>query len=286
MDIITLPALSCRKLIWSNMAAMATVIPVTIIIMDIISSITPVEGPRPETTTLWGQRVIAGFGIVVCCGLLMLAVPRFVASLYALYPEAAFKQTQEAIPPEIYEKSINDLNQALSWYQNPDYWQLKGFFYVALYNALPFQALEKKQALLYKAQAAIIQGLTLSPIDPYGWFRLAAIDDLLKLPRQQIINALRLSIYAGRVEPELIMSRLAFSYDYYNDFNEEMQGLWRKQVLVARAFQPAQLTIFVAQHPEARQLVEKAFDNSPDDWKKFSHDLELYLQKIILFKAK
>ena len=262
------------------------VIPVTIIIMAIISSITPVKDPRPETNTLWGQRIIAGFGMIVCCGLLMLAVPRFVASLYALYPEAAFNQTQKALPPKIYEKCIADLSLALSWYKNPEYFQYQGFFYVQLFNVLPLQSQIKKQALLYKAQAAIIQGLTLSPIDPYGWFRLAAVESLLKLPRQQIINALRLSIYAGRVEPELVMSRLAFSYDYYNDFNEEMQGLWRKQVLVARAFQPAQLTIFVAQHPEARQLVEKAFDNSPDDWKKFSHDLELYLQKIILFKAK
>ena len=100
------------------------------------------------------------------------------------------------------------------------------------------------------------------------------------------INALRLSIYAGRVEPELVMSRLAFSYDYYNDFNGEMQGLWRKQVLVVRAFQPAQLIKFVALHPEALQLVEMAFANSPDDWKKFSHDLEIYLQKNILFKSK
>ena len=262
------------------------VIPVTIIIMAIISSITPVEGPRPETTTLWGQRVIAGFGIVVCCGLLMLAVPRYVASLYALYPEAAFKQTQEAIPPEIYEKSINDLNQALSWYQNPDYWQLKGFFYVALYNALPLQPLAKKQALLEQAQAAIIKGLTLSPVEPYSWFRLAAVDSLLNLPRQKIINALRLSFYAGRVEPELLITRLAFSYDYYNDFNEDMQRLWQNQAKVAWTFKPAQLVKFVARQPEAKQLVEKAFFNSPDDWKKFSHDLEIYLQKNILFKAK
>lgn len=239
-----------------------------------------------KTNPLASQRILAGFVALVCCVLLMLAVPRFVASLYALYPEAAFKQTEKVLPPKIYEKSIDDLNQALSWYQNPDYWQLKGFFYVALYNALPFQPLAKKQALLEQAQAAIIKGLTLSPLEPYGWFRLAAVDSLLNLPRQQIINALRLSFYAGRVEPELLITRLAFSYDYYNDFNEDMQRLWQNQAKVAWTFKPALLVKFVARQPEAKQLVEKAFLNSPDDWNKFSHDLEIYLKKNILFKAK
>jgi hypothetical protein len=157
---------------------------------------------------------------------------------------------------------------------------------LALFHASPLQPLAKKQELLKQAQTAIIQGLKLSPVDPFGWFRLAAVDSLLKLPRQQIINALRLSFYAGRVEPELLITRLSFSYDYYNEFNDEMQMLWQKQVLVAWTFQATQLTKFVALHPEAKQLVEKAFVYSPDDWKKFTHDLEIYHQKNPLPQAK
>ena len=239
-----------------------------------------------KTNTFNNQRIIAGFGVVVCCGLLMLAVPRFIASLYALYPEVAFKQTQKTLPPEVYEKSIAHLNQALSWYENPEYWQTQGFFYLSLFHALPLQPLAKKQELLKQAQTSIIQGLKLSPVDPYGWFRLAAVGSMLKLPRQQIINDLRLSFYAGRVEPELLITRLSFSYDYYNEFNDDMQMLWQKQVLVAWAFQATQLVEFVALHPEAKQLVEKAFVYSPDDWKKFSHDLEIHLQKNPLLQAK
>ncbi len=235
----------------------------------------------PTTHTPAGQRLIAGFGVVVCCALLMLAIPRFIGSLYALYPDAAFNQTRKPMPPAVYEKCLANLNQALSWYKNPDYYQAQGFFYLALYNVSPLLPLAKKQELLRQAQTAIIQGLTLSPIDPYGWFRLAAVDSLLKLPRPQIINALRLSFYAGRVEPELVMSRLAFSYDYYNDFNEEMQLLWQKQVRVAWTFQPAQLVKFVILHSEAKQIVEKAFANSPDDWKKFLKTLESHPKKTV-----
>jgi hypothetical protein len=82
------------------------------------------------------------------------------------------------------------------------------------------------------------------------------------------------------------MPRLAFSYDYYNEFNEEMQSLWQKQVLVAWTFEPAQLVKFAALHPEAKQRVENAFVNTPDDWKKFSRNLEIYLQKNPSLQAK
>jgi len=211
----------------------------------------------------------------------MLAVPRFISGLYALYPEAAFNQTRKIMPPAIYEKCIADLNRALFWYKNPDYFQYQGFFYLKLYNVSPLLPFAKKQELLKQAQTAIIQGLTLSPIDPYGWFRLAAVDSLLNLPRLQSINALRLSFYAGRVEPDLVIPRLAFSYEYYNDFDGDMQRLWQNQVRVAWTFKPVQLVNFVALHPEAKPFVVKAFVNAPDDGQKFLKTLESYLKKTV-----
>lgn len=250
-----------------------------ITITAVIISITVVKIAMLKAKTWSRERIIAGFGVFVCCGLLILAVPRFIASLYALYPEAAFKQVEKELPPEVYEKSIADLTEALAWYKNPEYWQAQAFFYLALFNASPLQSYEERRELLRKAQAATIQGLTLSPIDPYAWFRLAVVGNMLKLPTEQIINALRLSFYAGRVEPDLLMPRLSFGYDYYNEFNEDMRTLWQKQIPVAWAFQAVPLVEFVALHLEVKPLVEEAFAYSPDDWKKFSHDLEIHLQK-------
>lgn len=232
-----------------------------------------------KTNSSSHERIIAGFGVIICCGLLMLAVPRFIASLYALYPEAAFKQTQEKLPVEVYKKSITNLTQALTWYKDSEYWQTQAFFYLTLLSASPSQPHAKEQELLKQAQTSIIQGLKLSPVDPYAWFRLATVGKMLQAPSPQIINALRLSFYAGRVEPSLLMPRLSFSYYYYNEFNEEMQRLWQKQIPVARAFQADQLVKFVALHLETKPLVEEALANSPDDWKKFSLDLESYIQQ-------
>ncbi len=232
-----------------------------------------------KASALRGERITAGFGVVVCCGLLMLAVPRFIASLYALYPESALKQTEKNLSPEIYEKSISHLSKALAWYDNAEYWQSQALFYISLLNTSTSQPFEKRQELLKQAHASIIQGLKLSPVDPYAWFRLAAVDKMLKLPSEEIINALRLSFYSGRVEPELLMSRLAFSFDYYNEFNEEMQGLWKKQIPVAWIFHAAKLVEFVAMHPQSKPFVEEAFAYAPDNWKEFSRDLEIFIQK-------
>ena len=235
--------------------------------------------PMLKVRLLGNERVIAGVGIVVCCGLLLLAVPRFIASLYALYPEAVLKQMQGDLPAAVYEKSIVDLDLALAWNKKADYWQSQAMIYLALSNKASLSVPEKRQYLLKAAQASIIEGLKLSPIDPYGWFRLAAVDGLLKSPPLQIINALRLSFYAGRVEPELVLPRLAFSYIYYHEFNEEMQALWKKQLPLAWDFQPQQLINFIALHSEATPLVEEALIYAPDDWKKFSIALEIALKK-------
>ncbi|UOA08270.1 hypothetical protein [Methylobacter sp. S3L5C] len=224
---------------------------------------------KPNTKLLNNQQIFALIGIAVCCGLLILAVPRFIASLYALYPEAAFKQMPQTLPTEVYEKSIADLSKALSWYQNPDYWQTQGGFYLQLFNNRPLQTPAQKQAYLKQAKTAITRGLSLSPVDPRGWLQLAVVDSLLKMPKQQIISALRLSFYAGRVEPELVIPRLRFSYTYYADFTEDMQQLWQKQIPVAWAFKAPQLVKFITAHPEAKQPALKAFIYSPEEADKF-----------------
>ena len=232
------------------------------------------KAKQPES-----ERIIAIVGMIVCCGLLILAVPRLVASLYALYPEVAIKQTQENLPIQVYEKSIDDFNHALAWYDNPEYRQEQAILYLAQINATPANMADKKQELLNQAQTSIIEGLKRSPVDPYAWFRLAAVDKLLKQPPEKIIDALRLSIYAGRVEPDLVIQRLLFSYQYYNEFNDEVQKLWLKQIPVAWTFQPDQLVKFIAQHAEAQPIAEQAFAYSPDEWKKFSLALDIFTQK-------
>ena len=228
------------------------------------------------------QRIVAVAALIVCSGVLALAVPRLLSSCYALYPEVAYKKDQEtALTTDIYEKCISDLARALSWHQSAYDWQEQAFFYLKLFSLQPFQAHEKKRELLKNAQTAINQGLALSPVDPFGWFHLATVNRLLQEPPAQVIGDLRLSLYSGRVEPELVMGRLAFSHRYYLDFNQDMQQQWQKQLLLAWNFKGPELIRFVIQRPESKQLALQAFVYSPDEADKFLHAIEIALKKYL-----
>ena len=237
--------------------------------MAVTKNITPIKMTTNKDRHLQPHRLTACLGAMLCAGLLMLAVPRFIATNYTLYPNTAYRLTENILPLTVYENSIIDLTSALSWHKQADYWQSLGHFYTELLKSNPYIPEEQKQAHLKNAQAAILEGLALSPVDPYGWYQLALIDSQLKAPRLTIINALRLSFYAGRVEPELVIPRLFFSYDYYNDFSADMQKIWQKQITIAWLFKRPQLVRFVLLHPEAKQLVLNAFINAPDDAKQF-----------------
>jgi tetratricopeptide (TPR) repeat protein len=231
-----------------------------------------------KENALFIQKLIAFVGVIFCSGLLVLSVPRFMASLYVLYPDAVLNQTQQLAPAEIYEKSIADINQALQWYPNPDYWKKLGFFYLKLFDTQPVDAEAQKISLLNQAQIAITKGLSFSPIDPQAWLKLAQIGALLYAPKPQIINDLSLSLYAGRVEPELVMTRLAFSYDFYNDFSEDMKKQWQKQLLLAWGFSRQAFIEFVSQHPELKPMVLQVFIHSPDDAQQFLSQYDQYVK--------
>lgn len=219
----------------------------------------------PKIKASKSQRTLACLGVLVCSGLLILSVPRFIASIYALYPEAAYNQTDSSLNQAIYEKSISDLEQALSWSKDPQYFQKLSYFYLKLSKLEEIHDQTQQQPTLLKAQSAMTNSLALSPVDANAWLQLADIDSQLNKPKQQIIEALRLSFYAGRVEPELALSRLAFTYDFYEALPEDMQKTWQKQALIAWTFNPSELLQFIELHPEAKDIVLKGFVNTPDE---------------------
>lgn len=232
---------------------------------------------------------LAGVGAIVCVLLLALAIPRFIASLYALYPAAVFeqfKQSKQMLPGDVYEKSSAHLKKARAWFETGEYWQIQAFLQLLHLRSVHLLTPEKRQWLIRQARAAVMQGLSLSPVDPYAWFRLAVVEQMLGAKPQAQIEALRLSLYAGRVEPDLLMPRLSFAYRYYNHSDDEMRRLLQGQVRLAWLLHPKELVAFAAGQPEALFWVKDALFYSPDDWERFSRNLESYIQKNNTSKAK
>ena len=119
------------------------------------------------------NRTITGTGLMICSGVIALALPRLISSAFALHPQVAYQLSQETkLSTEIYQNAIDDLNLALAWHQSAYQWQEQAYFYLKLYNSQPVQDAEKRREQLNSAQTALSQGLALSPIDPFGWFML------------------------------------------------------------------------------------------------------------------
>jgi hypothetical protein len=224
---------------------------------------------------------LAGVGVTVSVGLIALEVPRFISCLYALYPETVYQQMQKDLPRDAYEKSIDNLSKALFWHENASYRQMLGLYRLQLLVLPPIMDAAQQSSMIVEAKHDIELGLQLSPVDPVSWFRLAMVNKMLRATHQDIIDCIRMSLYAGQVEPDLLMSRLAFAYDYYVEFTEELQKDFEKQIRLCWHFRPQELLVFVATHPDADRLVEKAFVLSPDDLNRFNHELESYIQKTL-----
>lgn len=222
--------------------------------------------------------------MIICCTMLLLAVPRLVASVYALYPETLLKQTKP-LSDELYFQAIDDLDAALQWHDDPRYWQLQGLCYLNLFDHSLLPGAERA-GLLDKAIQAMTHGLTASPVDPFAWFRLAVALDLAAAPVEKIAAAYRLSLYAGRVEPELLMPRLKFGYKFLEQFDIELRGLWLKQIPLAYQFQFTELVRFALQSPGFKPFVETVFLLDKDKLQRFNQSFENTYQQALKAPAK
>ena len=221
------------------------------------------------------QRIISSIGLLGCCGLLILATPRLVASLYALYPETVLQETNKSFSTEIYGKCINDLNKSLAWQNNSTYLTMLSSFYVKIHNATPATKFDLREDLLHKAHTALTQSLAINPIAPYEWLQLAELDSQLFNPKQVIINSIRMSFYTGRVEPDLTISRIRFSYLYFNDFDDEMKNLFQRQIVIAWNLTPTDLITFLKATEPARDMALIALSNMPEQLKLLRKSLNL-----------
>lgn len=211
---------------------------------------------------------IASLVSLLCMGLLWLAVPRFVGSLYALHPQATLDQQHNNLPIDAFHQCIRQLDDALAWDNNPEYWQNRGLCYLALSKYSEVDFIDRMR-YLNDAKVSISNGLKLSPVDPYAWFRLAVVEHKLDQPNSVIRSALQMSFYAGRVEPDLVIPRLIFAYDFLTDADQEFKIAWQKQLPIAWQFQKNKLLAFVMQKPDIKPMLETSFELDPTNLANF-----------------
>ena len=172
--------------------------------------------------------------LAVSAFLLYLAYPRLHASLLYLPVDTSIKNfyaTGEANPAQL-EGLRERARQAIDAYPHHRYYDgLSLLYYVTAADAdnRLYERREAFEASIVAAEASLDR----APTQPRAWLRIAQARAWLRYAPEQVIEALKMAIYTGRVEPSLFRSRLALGLAYLPRMDGEARALMRDQLLLA-----------------------------------------------------
>ena len=174
---------------------------------------------------------------------LSLAWPRLQAGLAYLPVDTAISNywaTREIPSGQLHGLQLR-AEKTISIHAHHRYWDGLSFLYY-LEGADQDRPLnERRQAFEHAIDAATVS-LGRAPSQPRAWFRIARARSWLKYPANEVIAALKMAVYTGRVDPSLFMARLMLGMSYLPGMDEEGVALMRDQALLAWQLQPREVT--------------------------------------------
>ena len=173
--------------------------------------------------------------IAVLAGLLLaVALPRLQAAWHFLPVEAAIERywITGDLPAERLGELQRRSRESVAIHPHPRYWEGLSLLYY-LEALQPDQRLHHQRGAFENAIQAADASLRLAPVQPRLWMRRADALDWLAYLAEPALQALKMSVYTGRVEPMLALSRLRLGYARLGALDEEGRDLLRDQTLVA-----------------------------------------------------
>ena len=175
--------------------------------------------------------------------LLSLAYPRLHASLLYLPVDTAINRYDDT--QQVNNAQLTGLQQRAqeSIAIHPHYRYHDGLSVLFYLQAIDQQRplFERQQAFEASIEAAEAS-LDKAPAQPRTWLRIAQARSWLRYSPEQVIDALAMSIYTGRVEPSLLMTRLDMGFTYLPRMDGEATALLRDQLVLAWQMMPRDIT--------------------------------------------
>jgi len=210
--------------------------------------------------------------------LLSLSFPRLIAGMKMIYPNVVYKQLLHSKFPDnqLLMNSRAKVEDALEWNENPTYWLKIGHLLYELIYSDQYEV-DEYLALNKLSDKANRSCLSLSIVEPFVWYRLA--DGLYIVDDQDvnILKFLQLSIYTGRIEPNLFLLRLTFLSRYIDVFDDELNGLIKDQIRLAWNMKKHHFVNTVIDTPALKPLVYDAL--SPEDYIDFDQRFDKISEK-------
>lgn len=203
---------------------------------------------RPSSLT---AALLAG---VLTCVMLGLGIPQLVGAMTALGAAAVIDDLQRGQTPDVkaLTAASDSLAQAVSWDRNGTYDTRRATVLSALAEAAPPGP--EQQNLYTQAIAAVRAGLSRAPGQPHAWAHLAA---LLERTGDRIgaIDALRLSMLSGAVEPALMLWRIDQGLRLRALLDPDTVSMLRRQIRLMWVITPEEVAT-LSKRPEATALVQ------------------------------
>ena len=98
---------------------------------------------------------------------------------------------------------------------------------------------------------------------------------------KQIQSAYKLSLYSGRVEPELLSPRIKFGLNHSKSFDFEANELWLKQIPVLFQLQSTELVNLAITNPALKTFIFAVFLFEHEKLMQFNKAFESTYQKIL-----
>jgi hypothetical protein len=187
-------------------------------------------------TSRGARTVTIGLGALLGVLMLYFGVPRNIAAVLLLPGDRPLHVLQNGrVPP------ANQIEAIVSSRTAASHWIEEGRLLtdrsLARLTLAEQSAKDDKPdpAKLEAAAQDLVAGLSLEPVNPYAWARLAYVRFLQKglSADAGVASALRLSFLTGPYEPEMTFPRLRLALAVWSNFSTEDRELGRRQIRFA-----------------------------------------------------
>ncbi len=209
--------------------------------------------------------ILLGLTLLSCC-LVYLAVPRFISSLESLYSNAVIQEISWGLSPSetTLLKSQEHLISAIEWVDNSLYWrQLSQLKLIQFTNNI--SKIKDIDQNIADLNATTKIALSLMPVAPYSWYDMALIDAMYPETADRAVLALKMSVYADRFNRNLIKPRVLFLWNNRELLDEELQAIFKSQLLLFWKLKRYELINFSKKNPEIEFWVFEILSDSPEE---------------------
>ena len=193
--------------------------------------------------------------IMIGLSLFGVALPRFVAALVAAPGDLVLfaLDGRARVSDKAIETLMASRQSALGWSAEPRYHRDLGYAARQLAGRLPSND-ARAGTNLRLAAAATVDGLTVAPVDPRSWLRLAELQWEVDGDPRAALASLRASVEAGAFDPVRTRRRVTMLLALWGDLTASDRLLFRSQFRHLWDLDPEALTV-LAMDPRAFLII-------------------------------